>query len=226
VHKLLVTELLHNNVAYARFQQKQAKYDAALDHEEEGGVSLGDDPFDDENIEEVKYKAIEPESPPDMSLSLSTAGPYPALPSQTKSSNAMHYDLVSGISQMSLAAESETSTVVNSPIASPVTATYAVKSTLGSSVQVSTADSSNRQVKVWGSRDGKTASSKLFPHAKPTPTPTPSEFSIAAYDDRMQKENNFNIMKNRFWDPMSHDWNPDRFYDSIVNKFYCPFVCE
>jgi hypothetical protein len=224
VHKLLVTELLHNNVAYDRFQQKQAKYDAALDHEEEGGVSLGDDLFDDESIEEVKYKAIKPESPPNMPLSPSAAGPYPALPSQMKSRNASHYDLAPGISQMSLAAESETSTVVHSPIASPVTATYAVKSTLSDSVQPSITRSSNRQVKVWGSRDGKSASSQLFPHAKSTRTS--SEFSIAAYDDRMQKENNFNIMKNRFWDPMSHDWNPDRFYDSVVNKFYCPFVCE
>jgi hypothetical protein len=35
-----------------------------------------------------------------------------------------------------------------------------------------------------------------------------------------------NIMRDRFWDPLSSDWNPERFYDSVVNKYFCPFPCE
>jgi hypothetical protein len=84
--------------------------------------------------------------------------------------------------------------------------------------------STARQSKVWGSRKGKSSSSVLFPNANPTPPP--SEFSIAAHDDRMEKEHGINIMRTRFWDPVSPDWNPERFFDSIINKYHCPFVCE
>jgi hypothetical protein len=42
------------------------------------------------------------------------------------------------------------------------------------------------QTKVWSSRNGKAASSTLFPNAKATPAPR--EFSIAAYDNNMDKE--------------------------------------
>jgi hypothetical protein len=81
-----------------------------------------------------------------------------------------------------------------------------------------------RQLKVWGSRNGKSASNNLFPNAKQTPIT--KEFSIAAHDEQMEREHGVNIMRTRFWDPLSSDWNPDRFYDSVINKYYCPFVCE
>jgi hypothetical protein len=35
-----------------------------------------------------------------------------------------------------------------------------------------------------------------------------------------------NIMRDHFWDPMSGDWNSEHFYDSIVSKYFCPFICE
>lgn len=84
--------------------------------------------------------------------------------------------------------------------------------------------SSGRQLKVWGDRHGKPASSTLFPNAKATPVT--KEFSIAAYDEQMEREHGINIMKTRFWDPRSPDWNPERFYDSVISKYNCPFVCE
>jgi hypothetical protein len=93
----------------------------------------------------------------------------------------------------------------------------------GSSAQGS---STSRGLKVWSSRSGKSASTTLFPNAKPTPAP--SDFSISAhdYDKAMDQEHGINIMRTRFWDPMSTDWNPEKFYDSVISKYHCPFVCE
>lgn len=84
--------------------------------------------------------------------------------------------------------------------------------------------STAREEKVWVNRCGKSASSTLFPNAKLTPAP--EEFTIAAHDEQMEREHGINIMKTRFWDPLSTDWNPERFYDSVIDKYNCPFVCE
>ncbi|KAH7068075.1 hypothetical protein BKA63DRAFT_105670 [Paraphoma chrysanthemicola] len=235
VHKMLINEYLKGDDKYTRFQQKQAKFEAALDTEEEGGVDLGDSIFDDKEIEDVEFKAIKPDLPPDVPLSPAAAGVmFPALPSQVSTDSAMHNPFVSAFSKMSFRGEeSETSTVVGSPVTTPInppTDSFSSVSSLGdaapnpSNTEGSTMASSKSQPKVWGSRDGRSASSVLFPNAKSTPAP--SEFSIAAYDQNMELNHGLNIMNTRFWDPQSCDFNPERFYDSIACKYYCPFVCE
>ena len=132
---------------------------------------------------------------------------------------------------MSLGDVSECSTVVGSPVTVtfPARSTYSNSNREGSSTQISTGHesnttSTNRQLKVWGSRNGKSASKVLFPDAKPTPVP--SEFSVAAHDEAMEQSHGLNIMRTRFWDPKSSDWNPERFYDAVVCKYNCPFICE
>jgi hypothetical protein len=232
---MLINEYLKGDDKYTRFQQKQAKFEAALDTEEEGGVDLGDLIFDDKEIEDVEFKAIKPDLPPDVPLSPAAAGVmFPALPSQVSTDSAMHNPFVSAFSKMSFRGEeSETSTVVGSPVTTPInppTDSFSSVSSLGdaapnpSNTEGSTMASSKSQPKVWGSRDGRSASSVLFPNAKSTPAP--SEFSIAAYDQNMELNHGLNIMNTRFWDPQSCDFNPERFYDSIACKYYCPFVCE
>jgi hypothetical protein len=42
----------------------------------------------------------------------------------------------------------------------------------------------------------------------------------------MEQEHGINLMRTRFWDPMSTDWNPEKFYDFVISKYHCPFVCE
>jgi hypothetical protein len=235
VHKHLINEYLKGDEKYARFQQKQAKFEASLDAEEEGGVGLEDAIFDDQEIDEVQFKAIEPDLPPVVSLSPAAASvTYPPLTSQVSETSDAQAQLASTFGQMSFGEESEASTVVGSPIVSPAdppTGPFSSASSFHSNsgrqistTQGSTTISLKSQPKVWGSCDGKSASSVLFPYAKPTPAPI--EFSIAAYDHNMEQNHGLNIMNTRFWDPMSADWNPERFYDSIGCKYYCPFVCE
>jgi hypothetical protein len=226
-----------------RFKQKTSKFEAAVDFEEEGGIVLDEDPLgDDEEMEEVVFKAIKPDTLPDTPLSLTFSGvPYPPLPTQSRTVSGIEYNVASALGGLSLNgftngstngdAESDTDTVVGSPIASPTGSTLpamppSVSFHHGSSAPNSSAPpaSASRGVKVWGSRSGKSMSTTLFPNAKPNPPP--SDFSISAHDQSMEQEHGINIMRNRFWDPLSSDWNPEKFYDSVVSKYHCPFVCE
>lgn len=214
VHKHLVTALLKDTNALARFQAKQAKFEAAHgDFEEEGGISL-DDPLDrDEAIVDVKFAALQPEvsATPPHTISV----PYPPLPSQVRALSYNVDEVASTIGTMSVTDDDGTSIMGAQSSAPPLangSSTYAAST------------STARKEKTWVGRNGKTASSTLFPHAKPTPAP--KEFSIAAHDEQMEREHGINIMTTRFWDPLSTEWNPERFYDSIINKYNCPFVCE
>ncbi len=216
VHKHLVTALLKDGNAYARFQAKQAKFEAAHgDFEEEGGVCLDDPLGEDEEIDGVQFAAIQPEVS-DTSPLLAAAVPYPPLPSQAQASRFNIAEIASTIDAMSIRDDDETSTIVGSDSCAP-------QSAHGSSMDASST-STGRQLKVWADRNGKSASSTLFPNAKSTPAT--KEFSIAAHDQQMEQEHGVNIMKTRFWDPQSPDWNPERFYDSVISRYNCPFVCE
>lgn len=226
MHKHLITELLKGGETYFRFQQKQAQYEAALDCEEDGGVDLSDALCDDEEIENIQFEAIKPDTPPDTPFYPASVEPYPPLPSQTRSVSLTQSKLASTLGDMSVDGDSKTSTVVNSPATTICPAGSFRSDSIHKvlSTQDSTAATGSRQPKVWGSREGMTTSNVLFPGAKSTPVP--SEFSIEAHDNRMEQEHGFNIMRTRFWDPKSNDFNADRFYDVTLNKYYCPFVCE
>jgi hypothetical protein len=242
VHKHLVTELLKDGPSLARLNQKTSKYEAAVDFEEDGGVRLSDDPINDEaDIEDIEFEAIKPDTPLDELHTPVFGGQYPSLPTQLSFIPDVHAEVASMMGGLSLNGnadiDSDDSTVIESPataafptISPSPSGHHSVRSQYdsfaqgSSEAQGSSTSSSNREVKVWGSRKGKSVSSVLFPNARPRAPP--SDFSISAHDEAMEHAHGFNILCNRFWDPMSTDWNPERFYDSIVNKYYCPFVCE
>lgn len=241
VHKHLITDLLKDGQQYTRFLQKTSKYEAAIDDDRETGVSLGGDPFGDEHeIGEVKYEAIKPDKSEDEEHIPVFYGQYPPLPSQAKSITDVDAAIAHMMGGISLNGDADDDSDCSTAVESPVVTGYPVRTSSlpghshqgqscssahdGSAAQSSNIQSSSRQTKVWGSRKGKTTSSVLFPNAKPKASP--SDFSISAHDETMEKEHGPNILRDRFWDPMSDDWNPDRFYDPIVNKYYCPFICE
>ncbi|CAN9119496.1 unnamed protein product [Alternaria alternata] len=242
VHKHLVEKYLEDGPAWNRLQQKMSKYEAAIDVEEVGGVLLSDDPIDDSaDIEDVKFEAIKPDPSLEEPHTPVFSGHYPPLPTQSGFMPGVDMEVASMIGGMSLNGDvdvdSDGSTVIRSPAASnfPTISPSpfgrdAIQSQHGSfvhdgsEVQGSSVSSSNHETKVWGLRKGKSTGSILFPNAKPKAPP--SEFSVSAHDEAMEHAHGPNLFRDRFWDPMSSDWNPERFYDSIVNKYYCPFVCE
>ncbi|KAE8849349.1 hypothetical protein PTNB73_04900 [Pyrenophora teres f. teres] len=230
VHKYLINELLNNNSALERFRQKTSKYEAAVDYEEEGGIDLDDDPLEDEGeMDEVMFKAIKPHTSTDAPPTSTFVGQYPPLPKHSSLANEVDHEIASSLGGMSLDGDgvSDTSTVVGSHAAA-ISRTESARSTYTpagfSTGQGTSVTSSEREPKVWGDRKGKSTIAMLFPNAKPKPTP--SEFSVSAHDVAMEEEHGINILRTRFWDPMSSDWNPEKFFDSFINKYYCPFVCE
>ena len=204
VHKHLITELLKGGAVYERFLQKIAKFDAAQDFEEEGGVGLDDMmDGDDHDARRVEYEAIKPEDTGEDQVV--HPGPYPPLPSQKGS---VASDLTSTLRRLSTGGSASGSGTV-------------VGSTEGNGDEDILATSSPiRRRKPWAGRSSK----KLFPEAKPTPVP--SEFSIAAHDQQMEEKHGINIMSTRFWDPLSVDFNPERFFEAVTQKYLCPFPCE
>jgi hypothetical protein len=52
------------------------------------------------------------------------------------------------------------------------------------------------------------------------------EFSIEAVDQQTEHDHGANIFNTRFWDPLAKEWHPDRFYNGLIEKFFCPFMCE
>lgn len=45
-------------------------------------------------------------------------------------------------------------------------------------------------------------------------------------DQQTEEEHGANIFNTRFWDPLAKAWNPNRFYNSVIQKYFCPFRCE
>ncbi|KAH8724085.1 hypothetical protein GQ44DRAFT_683881 [Phaeosphaeriaceae sp. PMI808] len=209
VHKNLIEELHHREEALARFEQKQSRYDAAVDCEVEGGIKLEDTIFEDAEDDIVEFKAIRPDTPPDAPLIPAAAMAYPPLQSQVGHANEKEaqFDLSMNVGHMSLNSDSKASTI---------------KSSFAS--QGSTTEPDKSQVKVWGRREGRSINSVLFPDAKPALTP--SEFSIAVHDDRKEQEGRFNIKNTHFWDPSSRDFNLESFFDAVTSQYSCPFWCE
>jgi hypothetical protein len=204
VHKYLITELLKGGHNMHRFQEKVSRYGTADDDQDEGGVNI----IDNDDGQLVEYAAIQPEIPESANnRQLSAEGPYPALPSQRHTPRA-DSELASQLSGVTLH-ENKASSV-------------AAPSTVGTASTVAAASSSTtRPSKAW---DHVNLSKSLFPNAKRNPAP--SEWSVENHDRQRKQEHGVNIMTTRFWDPLSHDFNADRFYDSVLSKYYCPFICE
>ena len=111
MHKKLIGELLSGGKEHDRFQQKISQYDAALDQEEDGGVSV-DNPMDNDDNEaaRVQYLVLQPEDSNE-----ATSPPVTPWPSLSQSSNAASTSAItSGLDGISLAG-SETTTVVGAP---------------------------------------------------------------------------------------------------------------
>jgi hypothetical protein len=205
VHKYLISELLKGGHALNRFQQKIARYEAAIDQDEDEGGVIVDNNILEQNedaVRDVSYKVIEPVIPQESINIPKHPGPYPPLTFISPRKGSITSQLSSNMGEMSLGGESKYATAPSTP------GRYN--------------SSTTHQLKIWG--PGRSAASRLFPDAKPTPPP--SEFSIKYHDEEMDSRFGINIMSTRFWDPISEDWNPERFLDTVTCRYACPFTCE
>lgn len=73
----------------------------------------------------------------------------------------------------------------------------------------------------WGANN---ANKALFPAAKATPATDEWQVRQQALDQEGKRSN---ILTFQFWNPASPDYEPDRFYDPIIEKHRCPFpTCD
>lgn len=203
VHKYLVAELLKGGANFQRLMAKIARFDAAVDEEDQGGISLLD--AMDDQASNIDYDAIKPEVSQTSMKSPRAVDPYPPLPSKAggKTGDDTDSKLASQFKGVSLRGGPES-----------VAASSTIDGRSASTVRASQA---------WNS--GRSAST-LFPKTKATPASSESRWSVEQHDRQMEKTEGINILKTRFWDPASRDWNPERFYDTVLQKYYCPFICE
>ncbi|KAF2005566.1 hypothetical protein P154DRAFT_518334 [Amniculicola lignicola CBS 123094] len=206
VHKHLIKLYLEDDVARRRFQEKIGKFEAAQDQDEDGGVEILLTHLDTDVDQSVDAPAIAPEveeMSPEATKAALHSQPYPPLPS-TMSQDATA-TLASGMSRMSVTGDSQSAAG-------------------GSTLDAASATSSRRIAKAWNSNNS--TASKLFPNAKPTPAPMPVATSVGALDTYEEKKFGHNLMRTRFWDPTSQDWNPEHFRNSVTDQYSCPFDCE
>lgn len=152
---------------------------------------------DEEAAREVPIKALVPEIPEE-SLNIPIhPGPYPLLPSKGKAS--VTSELSSALGKVSISGD-EYHMAPGTPNVTP-----------------------SKQLKIWDS--GKT-SELLFGKEKAKAKAPSSVFSIETHDSQMEIQLGINIMSSRFWDPISDDWNPERFLNPLTQQYACPFNCE
>ncbi|KAL5457996.1 hypothetical protein PMIN06_003569 [Paraphaeosphaeria minitans] len=200
VHCHLVAKLLAGGEAHARFMQKTSQYNASLDQEEEGGVEVENVLEDDhEDARAVNHPAIQPEC---MQGDVPHAEPWPALsaPDRTATRSST---VTSAMGRMSLGG------------------TDAGSGSHTRQGSAATTQNPRHQAKAWGGRSAK----DLFPQAKATAAPQ-KEFSIEAVDEKTKQAHGGNIFNTRFWDPLAKEWDPERFYNTMIEGYFCPFMCE
>lgn len=74
---------------------------------------------------------------------------------------------------------------------------------------------------AWGATS---TSKKLFPNAKVT---EPTDEWKERHQALQKEDKKSNILTYQFWNPASPDYDPNRFYDPIIEKHRCPFpTCE
>lgn len=99
VHCDLVAKLLAGGEAHTRFMQKISQYDASLDHEDEGGISIRNVLEDEhEEAKSVDHPVIQPESVRDEVLH-SELWPAPSAQNRTAAQSS---SIISGMGCMSL----------------------------------------------------------------------------------------------------------------------------
>ncbi|GME28800.1 putative C2H2 finger domain protein [Neofusicoccum parvum] len=73
---------------------------------------------------------------------------------------------------------------------------------------------------AWGGSSS--ASSVLFKGAKKTPITNEWDAALHAKDEEHERGNSNNLLWMRNWDPTHKDYNPERFYNPVIERYLCP----
>ncbi|KAK0609871.1 Zinc finger protein 560 [Lasiodiplodia hormozganensis] len=140
---------------------------------------------------------------------------WPSLPSHTRQTSSST-EISSGMAGISISGGSSGGARL------PSSGTPSVKSP-SSVLSDSTVKASESQ--AWTSASG--ASKKLFPEAEKTPASLHWEAALKARELEYEAANSTNMLMQRYWDPTHKDYNPERFFNPVIEMYSCPFPqCE
>ncbi len=81
----------------------------------------------------------------------------------------------------------------------------------------------NANSKVWAG----CSSAKLFAKAQKTPITQDWVAALEKRDADSERKTGLNMFRTRFWDPKSKEYDPERFFSPVIEKYVCPFPhCE
>lgn len=150
---------------------------------------------------------------------------WPTLPTHKRNTSTAT-DLGSSLGGISISGSSggahlPTSGPPSARIPSPPSSASTSKPPQNGSATASTRTGSNAWV------ESSTASEVLFKGAQKTPITNEWEAALRAKDQEYERANSSNMLMQRYWDPTHKDYDPERFYNPVIEMYVCPLPqCE
>jgi hypothetical protein len=215
-HKALVARLLANPELIGELESCNF-LDVANDPDVGGGVKLPSNVLDDDLGDEALGPSLLPQQPTLPNPMLVSPQNFPELrPTNPKSGDI---DLLTGMENISIATstaeghKSKPLKLVADPL--PICEDSAAF------MQAVHSGNADRAMSAWTSSS---SSKQLFPDAKPTPVTADWQ---AVIDAKKEQNHKSNLLSYQFWNPAHRDYNPERFFNPVLEEYRCPFpVCE
>ena len=210
-HKAIVARLLANPELIGELESSNF-LDISNDLDVGGGVKLPRNMLDDDLSNEVLGPSpLLPQQPTVANSMLVTQQNFPELRAANPRSGDI--DLLTGIENISVSTakglKSKPLKLVANPL--PICEDPAEIRSCNTDTAMSSWTSSS-------------SSKQLFPDAKPTPVTADWQ---AVVDAKKEYDHKSNLLAYQFWNPAHRDYNPERFFNPVLEEYRCPFpVCE
>ena len=214
-HKAIVARLLTNPELIGELESSNF-LDISNDPDVGGGVKLPRNVLDDDLSNEVLGSSpLLPQQPTAPNSMLVTQQKFPELRAANPRSGPI--DLLTGVENISISTpkglKSKPLKLVANPL--PICEDHAA---FMQEVRSGNADTA---MSAWTSSS---SSKQLFPDAKPTPVTADWQTVI---DAKKEHDHKSNLLAYQFWNPAHRDYNPERFFNPVLEEYRCPFpVCE
>ncbi|OJD30464.1 c2h2 finger domain [Diplodia corticola] len=164
-------------------------------------------------------KPLEPRAQPRGPHAPRVGERWPALPSQDTGRASGPTDLSSSMGRMSISGSSGGARLPSCGVPSLKAPSL---SPSDSTARPSTSEKGPTDLasQVWTKPR---ASETLFAGAQKTPLTHEWDAALKARELEYESANSTNMLMQRYWDPTHKDYNPERFYNPVIEMYACPF---
>ncbi len=214
-HKAIVARLLANPELIGELESSNF-LDISNDPDVEGGVKLPRNVLDDDLSNEVLGPSpLLPQQPTVANSMLVTQQNFPELRAANPRSGDI--DLLTGIENISVTTAKGLKSKPLKLVANPLP----ICEDPAAFMQEIRSGNADTSMSAWASSS---SSKQLFPDAKPTPVTADWQ---AVVDAKKEYDHKSNLLAYQFWNPAHRDYNPERFFNPVLEEYRCPFpVCE